>query len=96
MTQEGYGQAYEQGFARTVRLLRFRGASMDEAEDLAQTAWLRGWQKLDQLRDEGTIASWVNAIAINYHRRESQIEARYRPLERTPSGPYVHHYRPVY
>ncbi|MGD1092029.1 MAG: sigma factor-like helix-turn-helix DNA-binding protein [Bryobacteraceae bacterium] len=80
MTQEGYGQAYQQGFGRTVRLLRSRGASMDNAEDAAQAAWLRGWQKLDQLRDEGMIVSWVNSIAINCHRRESQDEARYQAL----------------
>jgi len=80
MTQEGYGEAYGQGFKRTVGLLRSRGASRDHAEDVAQAAWLRGWQKLDQLRDEGMIVSWVNTIAINYYRRGSRVEARYQPL----------------
>jgi DNA-directed RNA polymerase specialized sigma24 family protein len=80
MTQEGYGQAYQKGFVRTVRILRSRGASVHHAEDVAQAAWLQGWQKLDQLRDEGMIVSWVIAIAINYHRRGSRIEARYRDL----------------
>ena len=80
MTQDGYGQAYRQGFVRTVRLLRSRGASEDSAEDVAQTAWLQGWQKLDQLRDEGMIVSWVNTIAINYHRRGCRREARYQAL----------------
>jgi DNA-directed RNA polymerase specialized sigma24 family protein len=80
MTQEGYGQAYEKGFVRTVRILRSRGASMHHAEDVAQAAWLQGWQKLDQLRDEGMIVSWVIAIAINYHRRGSRVESRYQDL----------------
>jgi DNA-directed RNA polymerase specialized sigma24 family protein len=80
MTQEGYGQAYQRGFTRTVRLLRSRGATLEHAEDFAQAAWLRGWQKLDQLRDEGMIVSWINAIALNYHRRGSQMEARYEAL----------------
>ena len=80
MTQERYGQAYRQGFVRTVRFLRARGASYNDAEDVAQTAWLQGWQKLDQLRDERTVVSWVNTIAINYHRRGVQREARYQPL----------------
>ena len=53
---------------------------MDYAEDVAQAAWLRGWQKLDQLRDEGMIVSWVNSIAINCHRRDGQYEARYQHL----------------
>jgi DNA-directed RNA polymerase specialized sigma24 family protein len=80
MTQEGYGQAYRTGYSRTVRLLRSRGASQDTAEDVAQAAWLRGWQKLEQLRDEGVVVSWVNGIAINYHRRGSQDQARYQAL----------------
>jgi DNA-directed RNA polymerase specialized sigma24 family protein len=80
MTQEAYGQAYQQGFGRTVRVLRSRGASMHHAEDVAQAAWLQGWQKLDQLRDEGTIVGWVNAIAVNYYRRGSRYEARYQEL----------------
>jgi DNA-directed RNA polymerase specialized sigma24 family protein len=80
MSPEGYGQAYRQGFVRTVRLLRSRGASVDHAEDVAQTAWLQGWQKLNQLRDEGMIVSWVNAIAINFHRRGCRREARYQAL----------------
>jgi RNA polymerase sigma-70 factor (ECF subfamily) len=80
MTQEAYGQAYQKGFSKTVRVLRSRGASKHHAEDVAQTAWLQGWQKLDQLRDEGMIASWINAIAMNYYRRGSRHEARYHEL----------------
>jgi DNA-directed RNA polymerase specialized sigma24 family protein len=80
MTHEAYGEAYQQGFRKTVRVLCSRGAPVNFAEDIAQAAWLRGWQKLDQLRDEAMIVSWVNAIAINYHRRGSQIEARYQFL----------------
>jgi RNA polymerase sigma-70 factor (ECF subfamily) len=53
---------------------------MDRAEDVAQAAWLQGWQKLDQLRNEGMIGSWINAIAINYHYRRSQQESRYQTL----------------
>jgi DNA-directed RNA polymerase specialized sigma24 family protein len=80
MTQEAFGQIYQKEFGRTVRVLRSRGASMDSAEDFAQAAWMRGWQKLDQLRDEALIVAWVNTIAINCHRRGSQIEARYQAL----------------
>jgi DNA-directed RNA polymerase specialized sigma24 family protein len=80
MTQEAFGQAYRQGFVRTVRLLRSRSASRHDAEDFAQAAWLQGWQKIDQLRDHGMIVSWVNAIAINYHRRGACREVRFQPL----------------
>src|SRR5579862_3135276 len=80
MTQEGYGQAYQTGFGRTVRILCSRGASRHHAEDVAQAAWLQGWRKLDQLRDEGMIVSWVIAIAINYHRRGVRVESSYQDL----------------
>jgi len=53
---------------------------MDVAEDVAQAAWLQGWQKLDQLRDERMIVNWVNTIAINCHRRGLRREARYQAL----------------
>jgi DNA-directed RNA polymerase specialized sigma24 family protein len=80
MTQEAYGQAYGKGFGATVGLLRSRGASADTAEDVAQAAWLRGWQKREQLRDDRLVVSWVNTIALNYHRRGIKNEARYQPL----------------
>lgn len=37
-------------------------------------------RSLIQLRDDGMIVSWINTIAINCHRRESQDEARYQAL----------------
>jgi RNA polymerase sigma factor (sigma-70 family) len=80
MTRETYGQAYQQGFRRTVRLLCARGASADHAEDVAQAAWMRGWERLHQLRDEGMIVSWVNAIAVNVHRYTIHREDRYQTL----------------
>ena len=80
MTRETFGQAYQQGFTRTVRFLRSRGASAHSAEDVAQAAWLRGWERLHQLRDERMIVSWVNAIAVNVHRYTIHHEARYQEL----------------
>jgi RNA polymerase sigma factor (sigma-70 family) len=80
MTQTEYGQIYQKGFASTVRLLRCRGASLDQAEDLAQAAWLQGWRKLDQLRDKERLVSWIYTIALNYHRRNGPNEARYQEL----------------
>jgi DNA-directed RNA polymerase specialized sigma24 family protein len=58
---------------------------VDIAEDVAQAAWLQGWQKLHQLRDERMILSWVNAIALNYHRRRGQNDSRYQALSEVPA-----------
>ncbi len=83
MTQEEYGEAYQRDFYRTVRMVRGRGASREQAEDVAQRAWLQGWQKLDQLRDNRALLGWINTIAANDHRRSGPREARLHPLSDT-------------
>ena len=80
MTTQEYASAYQDGYCRTVRMLRSRGASVNDAEDVAQSAWLQGWRKLDQLRDANVIVGWINMIALNYFRRSGPREARYQPL----------------
>jgi DNA-directed RNA polymerase specialized sigma24 family protein len=68
MTREGYGEAYQKGFELTVRFLLSRGAWRDHASEIAQAAWARGWERLDQLRNESLVLTWVNTIALNLHR----------------------------
>ena len=74
MTRSEYGQAYEAGWIRTVRFLMSRGVDRDRASDLAQGAWLKGWERLHQLRDDAMVLAWVNTIALNLYRREPRIE----------------------
>lgn len=69
VTREDFGAAYEQGSRRTVRFLRSRGVPLESAQDIAQTAWLRGWERLYQLRDEKLLGTWINTIALNTYRR---------------------------
>jgi RNA polymerase sigma factor (sigma-70 family) len=68
MTQEQYANAYSGAFDRTVRFLLSRGVSGDSAEESAQAAWARGWERRDQLRDPKRLVTWVNAIALNLFR----------------------------
>jgi DNA-directed RNA polymerase specialized sigma24 family protein len=68
MTREEYGQAYQRGFECTVRFLLSRGVRRDSAKESAQAAWARGWERLGQLRDESTVLTWVNTIALNLYR----------------------------
>jgi len=65
MTREDYGAAYEEGYRATVRLLVSRGSAPDVAEEIAQAAWVRGWERLEQLRDSSMVFSWLNTIALN-------------------------------
>jgi RNA polymerase sigma factor (sigma-70 family) len=69
VTREQYGNAYEQGSARTVRFLVSRGVPREHALDITQTAWLRGWERLYQLRNEKLLSTWINSIALNTYRR---------------------------
>jgi len=67
MTREEYGIAYERGFGRTVRFLVSRGLSCESAEETAQGAWVKGWEKVSQLRDSRYLMTWLNSIALNMH-----------------------------
>lgn len=68
MTVEEYGQAYQRGFDLTVRFLLSRGAWRDIADEAAQAAWVRGWERLGQLRNQSLVVTWVNSIALNVYR----------------------------
>ena len=80
MTNEGYGKAYQQGFNLTTRFLISRGVPLDLARDVAQAAWVKGWERLGQLRNESMVVTWVNSIAMNVHRSVLRRERSYQPL----------------
>lgn len=71
-----YAEAFETGYGATRRFLLARGAALEEADEIAQAAWARGWEFREQLRDPGLVSYWVNSIARNLFR------ARFRaPLQ---------------
>jgi len=68
MLRNDYAEAFETGYSVTRRFLLARGAPIEEAEEIAQAAWARGWEYRDQLRDPGLVSYWVNSIARNLFR----------------------------
>jgi DNA-directed RNA polymerase specialized sigma24 family protein len=80
MTVEEYGRAFRLGYDKTVRLLVSRGVQCDWAHEVAQTAWVRGFERLGQLRSDNLVVTWVNAIALNVYRRFVRKEAAYQQL----------------
>jgi len=68
MQRDDFAEAFETGYGATRRFLLSRGVPIDDAEEIAQAAWARGWEYRDQLRDPGLVGFWVNSIARNLFR----------------------------
>jgi RNA polymerase sigma factor (sigma-70 family) len=91
MTVEAYGQAYQRGYDRTVRLLLSRGARSECAREAAQAAWVKGWERIHQLRNESVVTTWVNTIALNCYRSVMRNENHQVPLTELPTTAVVNH-----
>jgi DNA-directed RNA polymerase specialized sigma24 family protein len=83
-----YAEAFQTGFGATRRFLISRGAPLDEAEEIAQAAWVRGWENREQLRDPELVNYWVNSIARNLFRAKFRTRITLR-LEDTPEPSYA-------
>lgn len=80
MTRDAYGDAYKKGFRQTVRFLVSRGVPAEGATEAAQAGWVSGWEQRSQLRNEAFLGTWINTIALNFHRRALRRQARLCPL----------------
>jgi RNA polymerase sigma-70 factor (ECF subfamily) len=67
--QGGDMAAFEELVARHRDKLYARAYSMmrneEEAIDLSQEAWVKGWQRLRQFHGESSFATWMTRIVIN-------------------------------
>src|SRR5580692_11683026 len=68
MDRNDFGEAYRTGYGATRRFLLASGAAIEDAEEIAQAAWVRGWEYREQLRDPAMVGFWVNSIARNLFR----------------------------
>jgi RNA polymerase sigma-70 factor, ECF subfamily len=67
--QKGGMTAFEELVARHRDKIYARAFSMmrneDEAIDLSQEAWVKGWQRLKQFQGESSFVTWMTRIVIN-------------------------------
>jgi RNA polymerase sigma-70 factor, ECF subfamily len=74
---DDFATAYRNSFILTTRFLQSRGLPPEEAQEFAQAAWVCGWEKRGQLRDDCLLRTWVNRIAwnlaMNVHRSPATV-----------------------
>jgi len=87
VTTEEYGAAYQRGFSLTVRFLVSRGLPYETAQETAQAAWVKGWERLGQLRDPTMVLTWMNSIALNIHRSHMRREPLLQTLPELSTAP---------
>src|SRR5436189_650636 len=67
--QQGDMAAFEELVARHRDKIYARAVSMmrneEEAIDLSQEAWVKGWQRLHQFQGEASFGTWMTRIVIN-------------------------------
>jgi len=68
-SQRGNTRAFEELVARHRDKIYARAFSMmrneDDAFDLSQEAWIKGWQRLKQFQGDSSFATWMTRIVIN-------------------------------
>jgi len=69
LAQEGSTTAFEELVARHRDKIYARAYSMmrneDEALDLSQDAWVKGWRRLAQFQGDSSFVTWMTRIVIN-------------------------------
>src|SRR6267142_6902611 len=81
--QKGDMPAFEELVARHRDKIYARAFSMmrneDEAMDLSQEAWVKGWQRLVQFQGDSSFVTWMTRIVINLCldqlRRQKRVRA---------------------
>ena len=80
ISRQEFSNAYEKYHHRTVRYLLGNGVPAQQAEETAQAAWTRGWEKRNTLREIASLSSWINRIALNIFRNRYRREQRMEQL----------------
>jgi RNA polymerase sigma-70 factor (ECF subfamily) len=84
ITRKEFGMAYEKGCSQTVNFLISRGLQEEEANEKAQAAWAKGWERRFQMRDKKKALAWINTIALNLYRSSYRRDSRFEIIHEFP------------
>src|SRR5678816_855286 len=80
--QKGDMAGFEELVARHRDKIYARAFSMmrneDDAVDLSQEAWVKGWQRLQQFQGDSSFATWMTRIVINLCLDQLRKQKRHR------------------
>jgi len=81
-SQKGDLEAFEELVARHRDKIYARAFSLmrneDDALDLSQEAWVKGWQRLSQFQGDSSFVTWMTRIVINLCLDELRKQKRHR------------------
>src|SRR5688500_2649892 len=72
--EELVGRHRDKIYARAFSMMR----NEDEAVDLSQEAWVKGWQRLKQFQGESSFLTWMTRIVINLCLDQLRKQKRHR------------------
>lgn len=74
--RRAYGELVRRHGSAVRGLLRRLGADSATADDLAQDAFMTGFEQAAEFRGEGTFAAWIKKIAARLYLKKVKREAR--------------------
>ncbi|MDB6033731.1 MAG: polymerase sigma factor RpoE [Verrucomicrobiales bacterium] len=72
--EELVGRHRDKIYARAFSMMR----NEDEAVDLSQEAWVKGWQRLKQFQGDSSFVTWMTRIVINLCLDQLRKQKRHR------------------
>ena len=85
--RKAFGELVRRHGSGVRGLLRRMGAPSSEADDVAQDAFLAGFEAIAEFRGEGAFAGWIKKIAARQYLRRLQRERRLAALALEAEAP---------
>lgn len=78
--EQAFAELYKEGYWSVVRILGSELKNPMEAEEHAQWAWLRAWEKRASYQPHGSFLNWVVQIGRNHFRDENRRRKRFAEI----------------